>query len=83
MTPKPISAVTVSRNFHMPIYEFECCKCKTVYEKVMKVDERYDALECPSCGAKKPRKLVAAFRTHAWSTFLDKMERKISPHKFK
>ena len=67
----------------MPIYEFECCQCKTVYERLMKVDERYDVLECPSCGATKPKKLVAAFRTHAWSTFLDNMEKKISPHKFK
>ncbi len=83
MAPDPISIFAALRNFIMPIYEFECCKCKTVYEKVMKIDERYDDLKCPSCGAKKPRKLVAAFRTHAWSTFLDKMERKISPHKFK
>jgi hypothetical protein len=49
----------------------------------MKVDEKYDNLECPSCGATKPKKLATTFRTHAWSNFLDKMERKISPHKFK
>jgi putative FmdB family regulatory protein len=67
----------------MPIYEFECGKCGAVYERVMKVDERYDVLECPSCGATKPKKLVTAFRTHGWSEFLDKMEKKISPHKFK
>ena len=62
---------------------FECCKCKTAYERIMKVDEKYDKLECPSCGAIKPKKLATTFRTHAWSNFLDKMERKISPHKFK
>ena len=67
----------------MPIYEFECSKCETVYERLMKVDESYDTLECPSCGATKPKKLATAFRTNAWSNFLDKMEKKVSPHKFK
>jgi len=67
----------------MPIYEFECRACKTVYERFMKIDEGYDVLECPSCGATKPKKLVTAFRTNAWSNFLDKMERKISPEKFR
>jgi len=67
----------------MPIYEFECCQCKTVFERIMKVDEDFDLLECPSCGEKKPKKLATSFRTNAWSNFLDDMERKISPHKFK
>jgi len=67
----------------MPIYEFECSKCQTVYERVMKVDEDYLVLECPSCGATKPKKLATAFRTNAWSSFLDGMEKKVNPHKFK
>jgi putative FmdB family regulatory protein len=67
----------------MPIYEFECSQCETVYERFMKIDEKYDILECPSCGATKPKKLVTAFRTNAWSSFLDNMEKKVSPHKFK
>jgi putative FmdB family regulatory protein len=67
----------------MPIYEFECSTCKTVYERFMKIDDRYDVLACPSCGAIKPKKLATAFRTNTWSNFLDKMERKISPEKFK
>ncbi len=29
------------------------------------------------------RKLVSQFKTNQWSQFLDTMERKISPHKFK
>jgi len=49
----------------MPIYEFECAKCVHVYERFMKIDEPYDDLECPSCGAKKPKKLVTSFRTNA------------------
>jgi hypothetical protein len=49
----------------------------------MKIDEPYDDLECPACGATKPKKLVTAFRTNAWSNFLDNMEKKVSPDKFK
>jgi putative FmdB family regulatory protein len=67
----------------MPIYVFECSQCGTVYERLMKVDENYDNLECPSCGETKPNKRVTTFRTNAWSNFLDTMEKKISPHKFK
>lgn len=67
----------------MPIYEFQCIKCETVYERFMKVDEPYDKLECPSCNATKPKKLATAFRTNAWSSFLDDMERKVTPEKFK
>jgi putative FmdB family regulatory protein len=37
----------------MPIYVFECSQCGTVYERFMKVDEKYDILECPSCGETK------------------------------
>lgn len=67
----------------MPLYDFECSKCSHAYEAFMKMSDRFDDLPCPQCGATKPRKLVSPFRTHAWSTFLDKMERKISPEKFR
>jgi putative FmdB family regulatory protein len=67
----------------MPIYEFECKRCRHVFERVMKVDEKCDRLPCPACGVKNPRKLVSGFYTNAWSNFLDTMERKVSPHKFK
>jgi putative FmdB family regulatory protein len=71
------------KDLHMPIYEFECKNCRHVFERVMKLDENCDHLSCPSCGAKKPQKLVSGFHTNAWSIFLDGMERKVSPHKFK
>jgi putative FmdB family regulatory protein len=67
----------------MPLYDFECCQCRHAYEGFLKVDEPYDQLECPECGAKNPKKLATAFRTNSWSTFLDAMERKVNPHKFK
>jgi putative FmdB family regulatory protein len=67
----------------MPIYEYQCSKCETVYERFMKVGEPHNDLECPSCGAKNPNKLATAFRTNAWSSFLDDMDKKVSPEKFK
>ena len=67
----------------MPLYDFECCQCRHGYEGFLKVDEPYDQFECPKCGAKNPKKLATAFRTNSWSKFLDTMERKVNPHKFK
>ena len=42
-----------------------------------------DPRACPKCGAGKARKRVSPFKTDAWSKFLDTMERKVNPHKFK
>jgi putative FmdB family regulatory protein len=67
----------------MPIYEFECTKCHQKFDCLLKVDESYAGLSCPSCGKTSPKKLVSSFQTNNWSTFLDKMERKVSPEKFK
>ena len=67
----------------MPIYEFHCNKCNHEFDSLLKVNEDYKKLACPQCGSKAPAKLVSSFRTNNWSTFLDKMERKVSPHKFK
>lgn len=67
----------------MPIYEFECKKCSYVFERLMKIEDGYEDLACPTCGEKDPKKLVTAFRTNLWSAFLDDMEKKVSPNKFK
>jgi putative FmdB family regulatory protein len=67
----------------MPIYEFQCRKCQKVFECLLKVDEDYAGLACPRCSERSPKKLVSSFRTNTWSTFLDRMERKVSPRKFK
>jgi len=66
----------------MPLYDFECSKCSYVFEVFLKMNDGFEELSCPQCGARKPRKLVSPLRTNAWSTFLDKMERRISPEKF-
>jgi len=39
--------------------------------------------DCPACRGKETRRRVAPFRTNAWSAFLDGMERRINPQKFK
>jgi putative FmdB family regulatory protein len=67
----------------MPIYEFECTKCHHEFEAFLKLDESYENLECPKCGQKSPKKLISAIRTNYWANFLDKMDKIVSPDKFK
>jgi len=67
----------------MPIYEFECRKCGHKFDLILKADEDYAHLTCPSCGRKELKKLISSFQMNTWSTFLDTMEKKVSPHKFK
>jgi len=45
----------------MPIYEYRCRKCGKVFEKFQKISEGGDHLTCPSCGGKKPEKLLSSF----------------------
>ncbi len=65
----------------MPIYEYECTACGHVFERVMKIGENQPA--CPACGVTETQKRIAPFRTNAWSNFLDGMEKRVSPEKFK
>jgi len=67
----------------MPLYDYECAECAHVFEVFHKVDEESKNIVCPKCGAKKSKKLISHIRSHSWSQFLDNMEKKISPHKFK
>jgi putative FmdB family regulatory protein len=65
----------------MPIYEYECIRCSHRFERVMKVGEA--GAICPKCGGEETKKRISPFRTNAWSTFLDGMEKRVSPQKFK
>jgi len=65
----------------MPIYEHECGACGHRFERLMKIGEETPA--CPACGEKETKRRIAPFRTNAWSAFLDGMERRVNPHKFK
>lgn len=67
----------------MPLYDFACSQCGHEYEALLKVDEPHDQLECPKCGAKGPKKRITAFTTNTWSKFLDGMEKRVNPGKFK
>ena len=73
--------VFASKEESMPIYEYECKSCSHSFERIMKVAE--EAPACPACGATETTKIVTPFRTNAWSTFLDGMEKRVNPHKFK
>ena len=48
---------------------------------MLHVDEDYAKLACPRCAERSPKKLISSFRTNTWPIFLDRMERKVSPHK--
>ena len=44
----------------MPIYEYKCAKCNSVFEALVKsASEKPDA--CPKCGGKKLEKQLSAF----------------------
>jgi len=46
----------------MPLYEFQCKKCSTVYDEIVRFDEtnKYKGVVCPHCGSKRKEKLLAS-----------------------
>lgn len=46
----------------MPIYEFECKKCKIIYETMAEYDEteKYKKVSCPKCKSKSKTKLLSS-----------------------
>ncbi|MFB3924707.1 MAG: FmdB family zinc ribbon protein [Syntrophales bacterium] len=67
----------------MPLYDYECVNCNHVFEVFHKIGEEPEDIACPKCNTKKPRKTISQFKTDAWSKFLDSMEKRVNPHKFK
>lgn len=67
----------------MPLYEYACRRCDLRFEIILTLRERDHAAPCPRCGTADTQRQISPFRTHAWSTFLDGMEKRVSPHKFK
>jgi putative FmdB family regulatory protein len=45
----------------MPIYEYECRKCKERFEVIQKVDEDNSEVRCPKCYEDKPQKVLSTF----------------------
>jgi putative FmdB family regulatory protein len=53
----------------MPIFEFKCTKCKTVFEEfVFSASTDTSKLVCPECGEKNAEKLMSAFSSSFGST---------------
>ncbi len=45
----------------MPMYEYECRKCKERFEVLQKIGEGNEGLHCPKCDADEPEKMFSAF----------------------
>jgi len=45
----------------MPIYEYRCRRCGKIFEKIQKLAEVTDSLQCPYCGGQKPEKVLSSF----------------------
>jgi putative FmdB family regulatory protein len=45
----------------MPIYEYECRKCRERFEVLQKASDTDEGLSCPKCEADKPERVLSAF----------------------
>ena len=45
----------------MPIYEYRCRKCETVFEALRPLGDDGRKLACPKCGVKAPEKIFSVF----------------------
>jgi len=45
----------------MPIYEYKCKNCNTVFEKFQSIGSNSENLVCPECGAPRPERIFSAF----------------------
>ena len=46
----------------MPLYDYECKKCETLFEEHMSIDDRSIPTKkpCPACGARKVEQVILA-----------------------
>ncbi len=45
----------------MPIYEYECRRCKERFEVLQKMSEDSSQLHCPKCQADRPKRVLSLF----------------------
>jgi putative FmdB family regulatory protein len=45
----------------MPIYEYECRRCKERFEVLQKMNEDNSHLRCPKCRAERPERVLSLF----------------------
>jgi len=48
----------------VPLYEFRCKKCTTVFEKLCRVGENGKTVACTACGARNAQRLMSVFAAH-------------------
>ncbi|MFH1231645.1 MAG: FmdB family zinc ribbon protein [Planctomycetota bacterium] len=49
----------------MPLYEYQCQKCKKVFEMLVRSDKDYKNIICPYCNNKKADKMFSTFGTNS------------------
>lgn len=47
----------------MPIYEYECDKCREKFEKMRSFSDDDKDLKCPKCGAEHPKRSISLFNS--------------------
>jgi len=45
----------------MPVYEYKCKKCGTVFDVFQSIGASNENLNCPSCGEPKPERIFSTF----------------------
>ena len=45
----------------MPIYEYECRKCRERFEVLQKASDSNAGLNCPKCDTDEPERVLSAF----------------------
>ncbi len=52
----------------MPIREYVCSQCGNDFEKIVRMSQRTEDLECPSCGGHQLEKKLSSFSAHSASS---------------
>jgi putative FmdB family regulatory protein len=45
----------------MPLYEYECLRCKTRFDALRAMADADEPARCPSCGSSETRRLISLF----------------------
>jgi len=45
----------------MPIYEYECLKCGEKFERLRRLCDSDEDLQCPVCGTPYPKRAISTF----------------------
>jgi putative FmdB family regulatory protein len=45
----------------MPIYEYECKKCRNAFEVLFRSGDEQTGIACPACNSRRTKRLMSAF----------------------